>query len=137
MAQRGRPRKSETTKQTEQQAAKERYLSSNPEVLLINVKEAAWLLRWDDTTVRRYILAEKIPATMNPRNPQDLAEANGTKKGHRSSKVRYRIQKTWIAQRMYGKYINQVLQPMTEEEMSIAINKLNAALKVYEAEQEA
>jgi hypothetical protein len=37
---------------------------------------------------------------------------------------------------IYGKYINQELQPMSEQELAEAINKLNASLREYEAELE-
>lgn len=133
---RGRPRKTDAMRQAEQKAERQKFLSSNPDIKLVDVKEAAWLLRWDKTTVRRYILEGQIPATMNPRNPLDLAEANGLKNNHRSSKVRYRIQKSFLAHMIYGKYINQELQPMSEQELAEAINKLNASLREYEAELE-
>jgi len=137
MAKVGRKVKTQEQRDAEQQEIKEKLRSSNPDIHLISVPEAAWLLRWDTTTIRRYILAGKIPATMNPRNPQDLAEANGLATNRRSSKVRYRIQKKYIAHLMYGNYIGGELQPMNDDEMAKAITKLNAALVQYEAEQEA
>lgn len=109
--------------------------SSNPEVTLISVPEAAWLLRWDVTTVRRKILNGSIPATTNPRSPQSLEEANGLVGFKPNSKNRYRIQKTFIAQRMYGSFIAGEIQPMSEQEMTVALERLNAALREYERTQ--
>lgn len=110
--------------------------SSNPDITLINVNEAAWLLRWDVTTVRRKITAGAIPAITNPRNPLSMEEANGLTKNKRSSKLRYKIQKKFIAALMYGTYVGGELQPMSAEQETEALDRLNAALREYEQLQE-
>lgn len=70
------------------------------EILYLTTAEISWLFNADVSTVRRYIKGGALEAVILPRDPRNLAEANGAAP-ERKTKEAYRVRKTVVADHLH------------------------------------